>query len=522
MSGRTDFIGGFQPFPVPGCDIFSSDLNLHLWQACWEARLVDAYAGREAAQTSRRSTFGPNSEGTKRMLSEDFSRQREGVIKMINESCGMVKHLLMMVETTTGRSAEEIWTRVLTREQREQLIMYAARDVCTLPSIGEGLRDYVPELQLYHLAADEGRRFWSIAQTLIAPPAEAEFSYPRVRYAPYDNYLAEGYSKETMPASRAMRAFQVWCLEQRHRFLSSFVARVFLHLHYNLRADRNIGRLIGAGDYVIKDDLDVQTGYSTRAPRERSAGPAPTLAEVAKQRANECTNCCKTSLEGENLMRCSACLTAGRKDIGYCSRACQKTDWKHHKVSTTPPTLRSPSVADLERTHQRICGKLATDNVDLPTFLSPSNSVIPRTTPLGLLRQIAAFEADPKLLWTVEGRPLHADFADLGWILDDVDKSMGLSNDNSAPSATEDARHAALESVEAAAMGDLAALTTIHRWMTFVGTVMTMSAVMDYAKAEEPKPELPLPAAFSLIVLGQFRQDFEFTTEVMEKLVHLR
>ncbi|KAL8292269.1 hypothetical protein RQP46_001735 [Phenoliferia psychrophenolica] len=284
---------GFKPFAFPGCDIFSPDLNLHLWQGCWETGLADSFAGSEAARTSQPDGLSP--EDSELLLSEDSARQREAVVKEIHKANESSRELLALVERYAGRSAEELWTTILTQKQREQLIMYAARDVCTLPSIGEGKRDLVPELMLWELAADEGRRFWSIVKTVIGAPTEAEFSYPRVRYAPYDNKLAEGYSKDALPASRAMRAWRVWNLELRHNFISALVFRILLYLCYNAKADRNNNRSIGAGDYLIEDDLDILAGYSTRALKDQSFGPAPTVAAIAKRLANECSKCHKTS-----------------------------------------------------------------------------------------------------------------------------------------------------------------------------------------------------------------------------------
>ncbi|KAG0642158.1 hypothetical protein HOY80DRAFT_881952 [Tuber brumale] len=46
-------------------------------------------------------------------------------------------------------------------------------------------------------------------------------------------------------------------------------------------------------------------------------------ARLEKEMAGKCRVCGKT----ENLMRCGRC-----KKVEYCSGACQKTDWKEHKV----------------------------------------------------------------------------------------------------------------------------------------------------------------------------------------------
>ncbi|KAK4700915.1 hypothetical protein P7C70_g5329, partial [Phenoliferia sp. Uapishka_3] len=465
---ETFCLGVFEGFNWPGCDIFADDLNLRLWQAMWEKRLTEAYGGTMASTISR--PFDQAS--SERILSEGFARQQQTLIKATQSSIGMIKHLLA-TDSWGERSVEEIWTRMLTRAQREELVMWAARDVCTLASIEEGLRDWVPELQLWYLAADEGRRFWSIVQTLAAPPTEPEFPYPRVRYAPYDDKMAEGFSKEVLPANRAKRAFQSYYMDMRHRFLSCFVARVLLHMHFNLKAERNLGRLIGAGDYLIKDDMDVQMGDTTiksRGPKERSAGPPPDLATVLKRMANECSKCSKT--------RWFLFVFA---------------------LNSTPT-----------------CGKLALDTAPLPTFIH-SDSPWPTRTPPGLLRQIAAFEAEKEVFWTVGAKVLRTELDDLGWILDNIDGKPQNSPENSSPTATEDLRRSAIASVEKAACGDMAALNIIYRWMTMVSTVMTMILLTEAVKF---KTEVyPVPQEISQLVMAQFRQDFEFTTDTMKMLV---
>ncbi|KAI9863669.1 MAG: hypothetical protein M1813_003692 [Trichoglossum hirsutum] len=56
----------------------------------------------------------------------------------------------------------------------------------------------------------------------------------------------------------------------------------------------------------------------------------------------KCANCAKTEseLSGINLKRCAKCLTTN-----YCSRECQKTDWKKHKrvCASTAASATSPS-----------------------------------------------------------------------------------------------------------------------------------------------------------------------------------
>ncbi|ORY05374.1 hypothetical protein BCR34DRAFT_604534 [Clohesyomyces aquaticus] len=61
-----------------------------------------------------------------------------------------------------------------------------------------------------------------------------------------------------------------------------------------------------------------------------------------------CAICYKASLTaaGSPLLRCSRCQSAY-----YCSRACQKADWKSHKPScapqSSPPSPRPSSVLDI-------------------------------------------------------------------------------------------------------------------------------------------------------------------------------
>lgn len=54
------------------------------------------------------------------------------------------------------------------------------------------------------------------------------------------------------------------------------------------------------------------------------------LKEELKQKEDKCINCCNVyKTEEQKLMRCSNCRC---KLFSYCSKRCQKEDWKTHKV----------------------------------------------------------------------------------------------------------------------------------------------------------------------------------------------
>ena len=110
--------------PFPGCDIRDTELDLRRWQSLWEERLEACYAG-VAASTSSRSVIGFEEPGDlQNVLSEQFSRFREGHVKAIHQACNMVKKTLNVSLFRDGM-AEGVWSKILTVTQREYLILYS-------------------------------------------------------------------------------------------------------------------------------------------------------------------------------------------------------------------------------------------------------------------------------------------------------------------------------------------------------------------------------------------------------------
>ena len=60
---------------------------------------------------------------------------------------------------------------------------------------------------------------------------------------------------------------------------------------------------------------------------EDFAPPAPRRSSSAKKSVARCNKCRKEESSAIKLLRCSKCRTAS-----YCSEACQKSDWKAHKL----------------------------------------------------------------------------------------------------------------------------------------------------------------------------------------------
>jgi hypothetical protein len=51
------------------------------------------------------------------------------------------------------------------------------------------------------------------------------------------------------------------------------------------------------------------------------------LIEEGHAEARYCANCLGIAADGSKLLRCAGC-----KSICYCSKYCQRLDWKSHKV----------------------------------------------------------------------------------------------------------------------------------------------------------------------------------------------
>ncbi|KAF8888829.1 hypothetical protein BD779DRAFT_1672150 [Infundibulicybe gibba] len=304
----------------------NKDTDRFRWNQSWEKDLQDSYLA-----FARVKNFSPPSNQEASLE----SHMQLYLHRQTRDICSLQTDLYnIAVQHIASEGFEDEWMKT-TQARKEELVLEGLYQVSGIAPDMEGFRKWCPEATIAYLAGNGGRNFLDLLKKHIPENIGVELTKPiYIPNASVDRLI------DSQPQSRATAA-----MVRLHRsyFLTMVLWRMILAFYGNdesyilTKTPRQSHQAVETfRGLVDKDDIR----EIRRLDKLESKGVV-----------NICWNCGKDPARlgpGKELKACVKCKEI-RRIIRYCSRECQREDWKNGKPVP----------------HKAICGKPMMD-VDPP------------------------------------------------------------------------------------------------------------------------------------------------------------
>ncbi|KJA22125.1 hypothetical protein HYPSUDRAFT_665697 [Hypholoma sublateritium FD-334 SS-4] len=274
---------------------------------------------------------------------------------------------------------ENKW-RLLDPTRREQLILLAFYKASTSSPDMEHHRKWCPEMTIAKIAANDGKYFIDLLTTLVTQRSDAL----EAEVVNFPNPMFD-YLLRTLGIDATGERMKRYALSNRTYFISLVGWRILLAF-FNLDEPSYVGKPPKVEE-IDPIERAKQLG-SKEFVRQVKHDAKQFKSDLAQSQAvNTCWNCDKGTSYlpvGTQLLVCSRCKGIGRI-IRYCSRECQKRDWK----------------SGLPKPHRVICGKPLEDGAPTVSKEEASRSSAHPESDLMIPYPDPNFERSPALLYQI-------------------------------------------------------------------------------------------------------------------------